>query len=74
MTNPDATAIRPATVEAPTPDLKTRLLAMYSHRGDGIPTQHVNPDALEAAARIEALEAQLATVRRNTQDKTNAKN
>lgn len=38
------------------PDLKERLRAMYSHRGDGIPTQPVNPDGDEAADRIAALE------------------
>lgn len=39
-------------------DLKARLLAMYSHRGDGVPTQYVNPDGPEAVARIEELERQ----------------
>jgi len=40
--------------------LKERLLAMYSHRGDGIPTQPVNPDGQEALAAIETLEARYA--------------
>ena len=40
-------------------DLITRLRAYTDHRGDGIPTQPVNPDGEEAAARIEALEKAL---------------
>lgn len=40
-------------------DLITRLRAYTDHRGDGIPTQPVNPDGEEAADRIEALEAAL---------------
>lgn len=42
-------------------DLRDRLRAMYSHRGDGIPTQHVNPDGPEAADRILQLEALVLT-------------
>jgi hypothetical protein len=38
-----------------TDDLIARLRAMYSHRGDGIPTQYVNPDGPEAADALEAL-------------------
>lgn len=52
---------------SPAPDLTTRLLSMYSHRGDGIPTQYVNPDGPEAAtalttaqSRIEELEGVLS--------------
>lgn len=45
------------------PALAERLTAMYSHRGDGIPTQHVNPDGPDAWAAIEALNAKLAKVR-----------
>lgn len=41
------------------PSLVERLQAMYSHRGDGFPTQFVNPDGPEAAARIAALETEL---------------
>ena len=41
-------------------DIVERLTAMYSHRGDGLPTQYVNPDGLEAAAEITRLRAQLA--------------
>lgn len=40
-----------------------RLLAMYSHRGDGVPTQYVNPDGPDAAARIEALNAENARLK-----------
>ncbi|EJU14150.1 hypothetical protein LH128_05308 [Sphingomonas sp. LH128] len=36
-------------------DLIARLRAMYSHRGDGIPTQYVNPNGPEAADEIERL-------------------
>lgn len=47
-----------------------RLTTMYSHRGDGIPTQYVNPDGPEAAERIAALKAgiaaMVASIRRNT--------
>lgn len=38
-----------------TDDLIARLRAMYSHRGDGIPTQYVNPNGPEAADEIERL-------------------
>lgn len=41
-------------------DIVERLTAMYSHRGDGLPTQYVNPDGLEAATEITRLRAQLA--------------
>ncbi len=46
----------------PTPEaagLIERLRSMYSHRGDGIPTQFVNPDGDEAATTIERLTAAL---------------
>lgn len=46
-------------------DLIARLRAMYSHRGDGIPTQYVNPDGPEAADEIERLNATLEKVRRS---------
>jgi hypothetical protein len=46
-----------------TPALVDRLRTMYSHRGDGLPTQPVNPDGEEAAARIEALEGALRDIR-----------
>lgn len=39
--------------------LSERLMTMFSHRGDGIPTQYVNPDGPEAQARIAELEAAL---------------
>ena len=45
-------------------DIVERLTAMYSHRGDGLPTQYVNPDGLEAAAEITRLRAQLAEAER----------
>lgn len=41
-------------------DLCERLNAMLSHRGDGVPTQFINPDGPDAAARIEALKARVA--------------
>lgn len=40
--------------------LVERLTTMYSHRGDGIPTQYVNPDGPEAAERILSLAAEVA--------------
>lgn len=40
-------------------DLVARLVTMYSHRGDGLPTQYINPDGPEAAERIAELEAEL---------------
>lgn len=46
-----------------TDDLKARLRSMHSHRSDGLPTQHVNPDGPEAADRIEALEARIEALR-----------
>lgn len=45
-------------------DLIARLRATYSHRGDGLATQLVNPDGPEAAARIEELTAQVGRVER----------
>ena len=48
-----------------TDDLIARLRSMYSHRGDGIPTQYVNPDGPEAADEIERLNATLEKVRRS---------
>jgi len=39
-------------------DLIERLGAMHSHRGDGVPTQYVNPDGPAAIAHISALEAE----------------
>lgn len=44
-------------------DIVERLTAMYSHRGDGLPTQYVNPDGREAAAEITRLRAELAEAR-----------
>ena len=41
-------------------DIVERLLAMYSHRGDGIPTQYVNPDGPKAATEITALRERVA--------------
>jgi hypothetical protein len=46
-----------------------RLRSMYSHRGDGFPTQCVNPDGREAADRIEALEAEIADLHRDIEIK-----
>ena len=43
-----------------TSNVVERLRAMYSHREDGIPTQLINPDGLEAADTIERLRAELA--------------
>lgn len=43
-------------------DIVERLTAMYSHRGDGLPTQYVNPDGREAAAEITRLRAQVKIV------------
>jgi hypothetical protein len=45
------------------PDLIARLLSMHSHRGDGLPTQHVNPDGPAAVAEIERLNAEIERVR-----------
>lgn len=36
-------------------ELREEPEAMYSHRGDGIPTQFVNPDGPEAVAAVDAL-------------------
>lgn len=41
-------------------DIVERLLAMYSHRGDGIPTQYVNPDGPKAVTEITALRERVA--------------
>lgn len=43
-------------------DLIGRLQAMYSHRGDGIPTQFINPDGPEAADLIERQAALLGAI------------
>ena len=43
--------------------LVERLTTMYSHRGDGIPTQYVNPDGPEAAHHIAAQDAEIARLR-----------
>jgi hypothetical protein len=40
-------------------DLESKLLKMYSHRGDSLPTQYVNPDGPDAVAAIQALQAEL---------------
>lgn len=40
-------------------NLCARLGALHSHRGDGIPTQFVNPDGKDAVAAIERLNAAL---------------
>ena len=42
--------------------LIANLGSMYSHRGDGIPTQPVNPHGEEAAAAIEGLVARCAAL------------
>lgn len=42
--------------------LVERLDAMYSHRGDGIPTQYVNPDGPAAIDAIIALRARVAAL------------
>ncbi len=47
-----------------TQDLKDRLRAMYSHRGDGIPTQYFNSDGPEAADAINRLEVENAVLLR----------
>lgn len=47
-----------------TTELVARLRTTYSHRGDGLATQLVNPDGPEAAARIEELEAQVRAMGR----------
>ena len=39
--------------------LEERLLAMYSHRGDGLPTQYVNPDGPDAVEKIASLRARV---------------
>lgn len=44
-------------------DIVERLLTMYSHRGDGLPTQYVNPDGPEAADTIIALRAEVEMLR-----------
>lgn len=44
-----------------------RLGAMYSHRGDGFPTQYVNPDGPYAVAVIERLTAEVARLRKDAQ-------
>lgn len=36
-------------------DITEKLLAMDDHRGDGLPTQYVNPDGPEAVEAILAL-------------------
>jgi hypothetical protein len=43
--------------------LVERLRAMYSHRGDGIPTQFVNHDGPEAADELTRLTAENARLR-----------
>jgi FtsZ-binding cell division protein ZapB len=44
-------------------DLIRDLETMYSHRGDEMPTQYVNPDGPEAIAVIHTLQAELAAVK-----------
>ena len=44
-------------------DIVERLLTMYSHRGDGLPTQYINPDGPEAAESITALRAEAERLR-----------
>lgn len=39
------------------PSLRDRLLTMYSHRGDGIPTQFVNPDGPDAVDALDRIRA-----------------
>lgn len=43
--------------------LLDRLETMIDHRGDGIPTQYLNPDGPEAAAEIVSLREQVAEAR-----------
>lgn len=45
-------------------DLIEKLLAMYSHRCDGLPTQYVNPDGPDAAARIATQQEALREARK----------
>ena len=52
--------------------LKADLLAMYSHRGDGIPTQHVNPDGPKAVQAITALQARVSELEGALRAMTNA--
>lgn len=42
--------------------MEERLLAMYSHRGDGLPTQYVNPDGPDAVEEIASLRARVAVL------------
>jgi hypothetical protein len=44
-------------------DLESKLLKMYSHRGDGILTQYTNPDGPAAVATIQSLQAEVAALR-----------
>jgi hypothetical protein len=44
-------------------DTIERLLTMYSHRGDGLPTQYINPDGPDAVATIQYLQAENAALR-----------
>ena len=49
-----------------TPEIKAllaRLLTMYSHRGDGIPTQYVNPDGPQAVALIREQASEIERLR-----------
>jgi hypothetical protein len=48
------------TEQAQVEQVKAALLTMYSHRGDGFPTQYVNPDGAAAVAAITDLQARLA--------------
>jgi hypothetical protein len=43
-------------------ELIDRLNMMYSHRGDGIPTQYVNPDGPVAAELLERMWEALETI------------
>ncbi len=43
-------------------DITLKLLAMYDHRGDGMPTQYVNPDGPEAVEAILALRARVSQI------------
>lgn len=44
-------------------DITEKLLAMYDHRGDGMPTQYVNADGPEAVEAILALRKEVEALR-----------
>jgi hypothetical protein len=53
----------PTTENVDLDGLKARLLSMYSHRGDGIPTQYCNQDGPDAARAIDTLLAEIERLR-----------